>query len=374
MPEVVLVAPSAFKGSLDAFAAADAIAKGVRSALPDAVIVSCPIADGGDGTAQVLAEHLSGEMVELEVTGPLSDPITASFAWLPTEIAVVDVASAGGWALVPEQKRDPMVATTRGVGELMSAALSKQPRRLIVGAGGSATADGGAGLVQSFGVGLFTKSGSAIAPGPRGLKELDRIDLTFRNKSLWETEIIVACDVTNPLLGPRGTAQVFGPQKGASPEQVAEIEAALEHYAEILLRDTGKWIGEGPRLGAAGGAAAGMWALMSAELRDGFDVVAEMIDFDQLLSQATLLIVGEGSLDAQSLEGKAPVAAARRAKRLGIPAWAFAGKVELDAPALKEEGIEVDADLSQLVGQMSLDSPAEALATVSSQMLRRHFS
>lgn len=368
----VLVAPAAFKGTLDAGSAADALVAAVREALPDATIIRCPIADGGDGTATILIEHLGGEKVPVSVTGPLGDQVSSYFGWLPTDIAVIEFASAAGISLIDERFVDPLNATSTGVGELISAALDRSPRRIIVGVGGSASSDGGAGLLRALGVGFHDSTGHPIEPGAAGLLDLDRVDRTFRDRRVFETEILVACDVTNPLLGPDGAARVFAPQKGASADQVEEIERALTRFAEVVMRDTGRWIGETPRGGAAGGAAAGIYGLLAAELRDGFDLVAGMIAFEDLLTRSDMLITGEGSIDEQSLSGKAPIAAARRAKAAGIPVWAFAGRIGLSRDQLSAEGIEVEADLMQLVGEESaLADPAGSLRAVASRMLGR---
>lgn len=362
--ETVLVAPCAFKGTLGPLEAADALVRGVEEALPDALIIRCPIADGGDGTLAVLLEHLGGERIEQEVTGPDGRPVRAAIGLLPDEVAVVELASASGLALMPEGERDPLRAATRGTGELISAALDHHPRRIIVGAGGSATSDAGAGLLQALGVGFFDARGRQVSPGAEGLVELERIDLTFRDSRLKDVEIVVACDVANPLLGDDGAARTFAPQKGAGPQEVERIERGLERFAEVLMRDFGRWIGETPRTGAAGGAAGGLYALCGAELRAGFEVVAEMVGFDDLLARSTLLIVGEGSLDEQSLAGKAPIAAARRAREAGVPVWAFAGRVALDESILAGEAIEVVQELGG-----SAD-PAAALRAACARTLR----
>ncbi|MFN2609570.1 MAG: glycerate kinase [Actinomycetota bacterium] len=371
-PTTVLVAPGAFKSSLSAPEAADAIAAGVRDGLPDAAIVNCPIADGGDGTAEVLALHEDGELIDVEVAWEQGS-FGSRFAWLPTDIAVVDMASAGGLGQEGFPQPGPLDASSWAVGNLIAHALDRRPRRLIIGAGGTAFSDGGAGLLSRFGVSLLDAQGRQIPPGARGLASLDRADTTFMNDSVFETEIVVACDVSNPLLGDNGTARVFAPQKGASDQDVEQIAAGLERLAEVVLRDTGKWIGEAPGGGSAGGSACTLWAFLAAELRNGFELIADIIGFDMLLTQCDLLIVGEGTLDAQSLLGKAPVAAARKAKQLGVPVWAFAGKVGLDQLQLAEVGIVIEADLSELTGAMSIEHPAEALTSVSSSMLKKAF-
>ena len=324
-------------------------------------MIECPVADGGDGTLEVLIDHLSGELVELQVTGPLGSPIDAAFGLLETEIAVIELARASGLALLEKGKLDPLHATSRGTGELISAALDHHPRRVIVGAGGSATTDAGVGMLQALGVGFFDDLGRPIGPGAAGLLDLARVDVTFRDKRLFGTEMIVACDVANPLLGPTGAARTFAPQKGASEAEVEEIEEGIERFAEIVMNQTGYWVGETPRGGAAGGAASGLLGLAASELRAGFDVISEMIDFDRLLESADLVIVGEGRLDSQSLAGKAPIAAARLARAKGVPVLAFAGSIDLTKEELIAEGIGSSAALEDFARVDGATAPGLAL-------------
>lgn len=365
----LLIAPTAFKGTLTALEAAQAIAEGAREALPAADIELLPIADGGDGTIQVLVSALDGQTISATVMGPLGRPVEAYLGWLPGDVAVVELAAASGLGLISPENRDPMRATTRGTGDLIAAALERIPRRVIVGVGGSATNDGGSGIAEALGVSLTDELGAAIGPGALGLMSLARIDLAGLDRGLEKVELLVACDVANPLLGPDGAAQVFAPQKGAGPAEVEAIQRAHAHYAEILNRDVGVWIGDMPRAGAGGGAAGGMHALLGAELVDGFDVVADALGFDEALRGVDLLIVGEGRIDRQSLSGKAPIAAARRAKRLGVPVWAFAGRVELDRAVLESEGIEQFADLSGEVGHEATNDALGGLRRLSAARL-----
>jgi len=357
----ILVAATSFKGTLSAIEATAAITAGIRRGLPGSEVIECPVADGGDGTLEVLIDHLSGELVELQVTGPLGSPIDAAFGLLETEIAVIELARASGLALLEKGKLDPLHATSRGTGELISAALDHHPRRVIVGAGGSATTDAGVGMLQALGVGFFDDLGRPIGPGAAGLLDLARVDVTFRDKRLFGTEMIVACDVANPLLGPTGAARTFAPQKGASEAEVEEIEEGIERFAEIVMNQTGYWVGETPRGGAAGGAASGLLGLAASELRAGFDVISEMIDFDRLLESADLVIVGEGRLDSQSLAGKAPIAAARLARAKGVPVLAFAGSIDLTKEELIAEGIGSSAALEDFARVDGATAPGLAL-------------
>lgn len=339
MPQRILVAPSAFKGTLGAVEAASAIAEGVRDALDGAKVELCPLADGGAGSMELMVRAAGGEKRPLKVTGPAGETVTAELGWLPTEIAVVEMAQASGLTLVDDPSSLVMTATSRGVGEMISAALDSDPRRIIVTCGDTATSDGGAGLIGALGVGLFDSGGGPVAPGAEGLKDLSRIDTTFRDERVALVDLIAACDVDNPLLGPEGSARVFGPQKGATPGQVDQIEAAHIRLAERLMHDCGKWVGETPYTGAAGGAPAVLRALLGAELRSGAEVVFEEIGLQEKIAGSDLVLVGEGSLDAQSLRGKASVVAARLADRLGAECWAVCGRVELDEEALSAEGI-----------------------------------
>lgn len=368
----MLVAPGPFKGTLSAFDAADALSAAVRTALPGAAIISCPVADGGEGTAATLTEHLSGELVPVKVDG-LRGPIEAHYGWLPTDVAVVDLASVAGLSTVG-QHLDVMNYTTGPLGDLMAQVMEREPRRLIVGIGDSATCDGGVGAAQRFGVGFFDRAGRPVRPGAAGLASIEKVDLTFRNARIFDTELILACDVNNALLGPSGAAHVYAPQKGATPDLVGMIEAGMERFSEVVMSQTGRWIGEVPFAGAGGGTAGGLYALLGGELRSGFDVFAEQVDFDRLLEGSELLIVGEGAIDEQSLSGKASLSAARRAKKLGIPVWAFGGRVDLHRSALIQAGVDVEVSLAALFGERgALGDPAKALQTVATQMLGRAF-
>jgi glycerate kinase len=239
--------------------------------------------------------------------------------------------------------------------------------------GGSATSDGGAGIAEALGVSLTDTNGAAIGPGPSGLAALERIDISRRDPNLEGVRLVVACDVANPLLGNDGAAQVFGPQKGAGPLEVEAIESALTRFAEVTRRDLDVWLGDLPRAGAAGGAAGGMHALLGAELRDGFEVVSEALEFERQLAGADLLVVGEGRLDRQSLSGKAPIAAARMARREGVRVWAFAGSIDLDRASLQSEGIEVAVDLTERWGNRAPTNAAPSLRQSASEALSRAF-
>lgn len=327
----VVVAPNALKGSLSPFEAAQAIARGVLAADADAAIVSLAIADGGDGTSAVLCAARDGVTRETIVADPLGRPVRASFGLLDNgKTAVLDVATASGLALLESHERDPLVATSRGTGKLISAALDAGVESIIIGVGGSATVDGGAGLLAALGVALLDESGTPIASGGAGLARLSRIDLSRMHPALAHVKLRVACDVDSTLLGPHGAAHMFGPQKGASPEGVLELEQNLSHFADVIARTTGRDAKTVVSGGAAGGIAAGLYGVLGATLEPGIDLVLETVGFDQALQGADLVFTAEGFLDQQSLRNKGPCGVGRWAKRRGVPVIALAGGIADD--------------------------------------------
>jgi glycerate kinase len=329
----IVIAPNAFKGSLSALEAAEAIGEGVRVAARDAQLVLVPIADGGDGTVDALVAATQGDRRALRVRGPLGDPVDAEYGLIDGgSTAVIEMAKAAGLALVPNEKRDPRITTTYGVGELMQHAYDTGARHFIVGIGGSATNDGGAGMAQALGYHLLDESGLELPPGGLALKRLARIHVGGVHANWKETQVDVACDVTNPLTGPRGASAVYGPQKGATPEMVAELDTALHHFAEIIRRDLGVDVEPLPGAGAAGGLGAGLVAFLGARLQPGAEMVMEALHLDERLAGAQLVITGEGRLDSQTARfGKGPAAVARHAKNAGIPVVAIGGSVADEA-------------------------------------------
>jgi glycerate kinase len=325
----IVIAPNAFKGSLSALEAATAIGEGIRIAAPDADLVLVPIADGGDGTVDALVAATQGERRTRRVHGPLGDPVDAEYGVIDQgSTAVIEMAKAAGLALVPKDKRDPRVTTTYGVGELLQYAYDEGARRFIVGIGGSATNDGGAGMAQALGYHLLDDKGLELPPGGLALKRLARIHVGGVHANWKETEVDVACDVTNPLTGPRGASAVYGPQKGATPDMVAELDAALHHFAEVIRRDLGVDVEQLPGAGAAGGLGAGLVAFVGARLQPGAEMVMEALHLDERLTGAELVITGEGRIDSQTARfGKGPAAVARHAKSAGIPVVAIGGSV-----------------------------------------------
>ena len=356
----VVVAPDTFKGTLPAPAVADALAAGWRRVDPGAEVHALPVADGGEGTLDVLVGAHGGGTTRVRVTGPLGDPVDAAFGRVPTDrglVAIVEMARASGLELVHEDRRDVRRATTYGTGELIRAACSERPERLVVCVGGSATNDAGAGAAQAVGVRLRDERGHDLPPGGAELRRLAAIDLSGLERSVRETDVVVAADVLNPLLGPRGASSVYGPQKGARPADVRGMEEALAHFAAVVNRDLGIDIRNFPGGGAAGGLAAGLFALLGARIRPGFDVVAEALGLGEELEAADVAVTGEGRWDAQSLEGKAPARVLRLAREAACRTVLVAGEIAADTAGL--------ADLSySLVGWRGRHAAIERTAAL----------
>lgn len=324
----IVVAPQAFKGTLSAGRAADAIVEAALAVYPGAEVARCPVADGGDGTLDALVEATGGAYRTVETTGPLGEPVTARWGVLGGgRTAVVETAQACGLALLPPDVRDPLHATTYGVGAVIRAALDAGHRRVILGIGGSATNDGGAGLAASLGVRLLRSNGEPIAPGGAGLLDLDRIDASGLDPRLRNTELVIATDVTNVLCGPAGAAATFGPQKGASPAGVALLDRALGRMAGVARRDLGVDVSGIAGGGAAGGMGAGMVAFLGARILWGADIVTGAVGLDVRLDGASLTVTGEGCLDWQTAYHKAPVVVANRARMRGVPVLGVGGSL-----------------------------------------------
>jgi glycerate kinase len=296
----IIVAPDSFKGSLTAMEAADAMTQGIREALPEAEIVAFPLADGGEGTAEALVLATSGRFVKRRVTGPMGTPVEATLGVLGDDVTgVVEMAQAAGLTLVPPAERSPLLATTYGVGELIVAALDEGCTRLIVGLGGSATNDGGAGMAQALGARLLKADGSEIGRGGAALMSLDRIDVSGVDPRIARTTIWAASDVTNPLCGPEGASAIYGPQKGATSQMVPLLDRALAHYAGVVERDLHADVREAAGAGAAGGLGAGMIAFCNAQIRSGASLVLQIMDFESYLEAADVIFTGEGKIDRQ---------------------------------------------------------------------------
>ncbi|MCS0614895.1 glycerate kinase [Massilia kyonggiensis] len=336
----IVIAPDSFKESLTALQVADAIETGMREIWPDATYVKVPVADGGEGTVQAMIDATGGRRVDARVTGPLGQAVDA-FYGMSGELAVIEMAAASGLEGVPPDLRDPRTATSRGTGELIRAALDAGARRFVLGVGGSATNDGGAGMLQALGVRLLDAAGKDIGPGGAELARLDRIDVSGLDPRVREAEFRIACDVDNPLIGPRGASAVFGPQKGATPAMVAQLDAALAHYADVIRRDLDQDIAHTPGAGAGGGIAAAMVVFLEGALRPGVEIVMEAVGLDAAVRDADLVVTGEGRIDGQTVHGKTPMGVAHAARRHGKPVVAIGGSLAADADAVHAHGIEV---------------------------------
>ena len=367
----VLLAPDTFKGTLTAAQVAGHLAAGLRSVLPDVETVVVPVADGGDGTLAA-AEAAGFTPVPLTATGPTGMPCASAWVRRGSE-AVVELAEVSGLAQLPGGRLQPLTATSRGTGELIAAALDAGVRRIVVGIGGSACTDGGAGLLQALGATIRTANGSEVDPGGAGLLDATRLDLSRLHPGLAGAELVVACDVDNPLTGSRGAAAVYGPQKGAGPEDVELLDSALTHWADLVARATGKDQRLAPGAGAAGGVGFGLVAVLGATTRPGAELVFELTGLPDAVAGADLVVTGEGSLDAQTLHGKAPAAVAALARDKGVPTVAVAGQVTLTPAELGAAGLHAAyALVDEGTRQEALTAPGPLLERIGARIAREH--
>ena len=351
----IVIAPDSFKGSVSALEAARAIEQGLRRVFPDAVIEKIPMADGGEGTVQSLVDATGGHLYTRRVLAPLENEVDAQFGILSDgETAVIEMASASGLTRVEPHERNPLRTTTYGTGQLIHTALEVGCRRLIIGIGGSATNDGGAGMAEALGVRLLDTNGKQIQRGGGSLGQLASIDVTGLHPAIAETETVVACDVNNPLTGPDGASHVYGPQKGATPEMIETLDGHLAHFDDILTQTFGKSFNDIPGAGAAGGLGAGLMAFLNAELRLGIDIMIDAVNLKERVKGAALVFTGEGQLDFQTVFGKTPVGVAKVAKAHDIPVIAIAGGIAEGAEAVYDAGI--DAMLGIVQEPMSLEN------------------
>ena len=356
----LVIAPDSFKESLSARAVAEAIAAGWARVYPDADLLLCPMADGGEGTVDALLSATGGTLQQTRVSGPLGDPVEARWGLLPDAQAIIEMAEASGLHRVEPARRDVLAASSHGTGELIRAALDAGVRRIVLGLGGSATNDGGAGLLAALGVRFLDRAGQELALGGAALASLSQIDLTGLDTRLAQVEVMVAADVDNPLCGPRGASAVFGPQKGASPAQVEQLDAALAHYADVMAATLGEDLRDYPGVGAAGGLGFAARAVLRAAFRPGVELVAELSGLAAAVERADLVITGEGRLDGQSLHGKTPVGVARIARAAGVPVIALAGSLGEGYQRLYAEGI--GAAYSLAPGPLSLEQAMQQAA------------
>ncbi|MBS0905033.1 glycerate kinase [Pantoea dispersa] len=354
----IVIAPDSYKESLSALEVATAIEAGFREIFPAADYVKIPVADGGEGTVEAMVAATQGNIVRLTVTGPLGEPVDAFYGLSgDARTAFIEMAAASGLELVPAAQRDPLITTSYGTGELIKNALDRGVDHIIIGIGGSATNDGGAGMVQALGARLLDSHGSGIGYGGGALPQLAKIEIADLDTRLLQCRIEVACDVTNPLIGEEGASAIFGPQKGATPQLVQQLDAALGHYAAIIQRDLDIDVLHIAGGGAAGGMGAALHAFCQAELRRGIEIVTEALGLAQQVQDADLVITGEGRIDSQSVNGKVPVGVAQVAKQFNKPVIGIAGSLTADVGVVHQHGI--DAVYSVLSGICSLE---EALA------------
>ncbi|MCL1093245.1 glycerate kinase [Shewanella kaireitica] len=340
----IVIAPDSFKESLTAMEVANEIERGFRTVLPNAEYVKMPVADGGEGTVQSMIDATNGSLIWTTVTGPAGDKVNAFYGILgdsnhgSEKTAVIEMAAASGLHLVTGEQRNPLFTTSYGTGELIVDALNRGIKHIIIGLGGSATNDGGAGMAQALGAHLLDADNKPIAPGGAALATLQQINLTDLHPLLTQCRFEVACDVNNPLCGDHGASAIFGPQKGATSEMVEQLDTALNHYADVIAKAGIKDNRHLSGVGAAGGMGLGVMAFFDAELKPGIDIVMHTVDLASHIKGASIVITGEGRLDSQTLHGKTPMGVAGVANSLNVPVVAIAGCVSDDANILLEHG------------------------------------
>ena len=337
----VVIAPDSYKGCLSALEVAKAMERGVLSVFPSTEVRKIPIADGGEGTVAALVTATNGQLRQTEVTDPLGNKIIAHWGVLGDgRTAVIEMAAASGLPLVPKERRDPRFTTTFGTGELIQAALTEGLPKIIIGIGGSATNDGGTGMARALGVRFLDDAGQEVAAGGGSLAKICQIDASGLDSRLKQTEIVVACDVDNPLCGTRGASAVFGPQKGATPEMVQQLDAGLAKYASCARHATGRDVAEKAGAGAAGGLGAGLMFFTPAQLKPGVEIVLDAVGFSDIVRDADFVITGEGRTDFQTAFGKAPVGVAKVAKTHGVPVFCISGGLGEGADDVLAQGID----------------------------------
>jgi len=369
----ILAAPDSFKGSLTALEVAENIQKGIRNFDERINVELLPMADGGEGTVQSLVDATNGEIIKKEVTGPLGKKVEAFYGILGDQkTAVIEMAAASGLPLVPKAKRNPLKTTTYGTGELILSALEHGVEQIIVGIGGSATNDAGVGMAQALGAEILDKNGKEVAFGGEHLDEIKEINLENLDPRIKNTEILVACDVDNPLFGRNGAAYVYAPQKGADPYMVEQLDNNLRKFSEIVKEELNKNINEIPGAGAAGGLGAGLVAFLDAELKAGIDIILELMNFEKKLENIDLVITGEGMLDGQSINGKTPIGVARKAKEKGIAVIAIAGTLGIGVEKVLDYGIDAYYSIINKPSELDLiikESP-KLIQSLSEQIIR----
>lgn len=360
----IVIAVDSFKGSASSIQAENWLEAGIRKVLPDSRISKIPVADGGEGTVAALTTALNGRLVEEKVEGPLGEEISATFGMLEDTTAVIEMAEASGITLIQQDGEDVLHASTYGVGQLMLAAVREGAKVIYLGLGGSATNDGGAGMAQALGISFKDSAGREIPRGAIGLKDVVSIDASKKNPALEEVSIKILSDVTNPLTGANGATAVYGPQKGITPESVEEVDSWLKNYGEVIQAELGVSIADQPGAGAAGGLGAGLLAFFHTEMYQGIEHILELLAVEEKIRNASLVITGEGKMDAQSINGKAPIGIARLAKKYGVPVIAVVGSRDNDLAPVYAEGI--DLVLSVINRPMTL---SEAIGEVEENLI-----
>ena len=370
-----VIAIDSLKGSLSSIEAGQAIAEGIRKADAKADVVIRPLADGGEGTVEALVCGMNGTLQHVKVTGPLGEPVVCEYGIIDeTKTAVIEMSGAAGITLVPDEKKNPLYTTTYGVGEVIRDAIEKGCRRFIVGIGGSATNDGGIGMLQALGYGFLNKDGQQVPFGAIGLKELETITDTYVLPELAECEFKIACDVTNPLCGENGCSAVYGPQKGANPSMIMEMDKWLRYYAALAREKFPKADLNEPGTGAAGGLGFAFLTFTNAVLESGIKIVLEETKLESYVKGADVVVTGEGRLDFQTAMGKAPVGVAKLAKKFDIPVLAFAGSVTKDATECNKNGIDaffpILRGISTLEEAMKTENAKQNLTDTAEQAFR----
>ena len=369
----ILVAPDSFKGSLTAMEVSENIKRGINKADPGIDVDLLPMADGGEGTVQSLVDATEGEIIEKEVTGPLGERVKAFYGILGGgETAVIEMAAASGLPLVPEGKRDPSKTTTYGTGELIASTLEHGLKKIIIGIGGSATNDAGVGMAQALGAEILDQNGKQIEFGGGSLDQIAEMNLENLDSRLNEVEILVACDVDNPLYGQDGATYVYAPQKGADKEMVEILDQNLRHFNQIAINELNKDPNQISGAGAAGGLGAGLVVFLDAELKAGVDIVLEIIDFEKRLKGVDLVITGEGRLDGQSIYGKTPVGVSRSAAKKDIPVIAVAGTLGSGVEKVTDHGISAYFSIIDRPAELNeiIERSPKLLADLSEQIIR----
>ena len=349
----IVIAPDSYKESLSATEVAQAIEKGFREIFPDAQYVSVPVADGGEGTVEAMIAATKGTQHTACVTGPLGEEVDACWGMSGDgKTAFIEMAAASGLALVPPELRNPLITTSRGTGELILHALEHGAKNIIIGIGGSATNDGGAGMVQALGAKLCDADGTEIGNGGGSLMSLNTIDISGLDPRLSTCTIRVACDVTNPLTGEQGASRIFGPQKGATEELIVELDRNLGHFADVIKKSLNVDVKNVPGSGAAGGMGAALMAFLGAELRSGIEIVTQALNLEEHIHDCTLVVTGEGRIDSQSIHGKVPVGVANVAKKYHKPVIGIAGSLTCDVGIVHQYGIDAVFSVLTSIGTL----------------------